>query len=225
MNNAVQIFNNPDFGQIRTVIIDGEPWFVGKDVAEILGYTNSRKAIIDHVDKEDKRDGVTICDSMGREQIPILINESGLYSLILSSKLPTAKKFKHWVTSEVLPALRKAGHFEIQKEGECHFPTRPLTSDDYIDAARTIAKCHNSRLPIVLDLYRKAGLDVSKIEVQKITPNEADVIELVELLNQHTLTELCKMLDICKTSLYYYRTGKYKPSKERMKKIIETLRK
>lgn len=224
MNNTVQIFNNPDFGQIRTVIIDGEPWFVGKDVAEILGYVKARNAIAAHVDEDDAlKQGIT--DELGRIQETILINESGLYSLILSSKLPMAKKFKHWVTSEVLPALRKAGHFEIQKEGECHFPTRPLTSDDYIDAARTIAKCHNSRLPIVLDLYRKAGLDVSKIEVQKITPNEADVIELVELLNQHTLTELCKMLDICKTSLYYYRTGKYKPSKERMKKIIETLRK
>ncbi len=107
------VFKNDEFGTMRTVNIEGEPYFVGKDVAEILGYANSRKAIIDHVDDEDKRDGVTIRDSMGREQIPILINESGLYSLILSSKLPTAKKFKRWVTNEVLPSIRKHGMYAV----------------------------------------------------------------------------------------------------------------
>lgn len=84
-------------------LINNEPWLVGKDIAKALGYTNSRKAISDHVDGEDKIDGVTIRDPIGRCQNPILINESGLYSLILSSKLPNAKKFKRWVTSEVLP--------------------------------------------------------------------------------------------------------------------------
>lgn len=105
----LQIFNNEEFGEIRAVTIDGEPWFVGKDVAEILGYSNTRKALSDHVDEEDKMDGVTIRDSIGREQKPILINESGLYGLILSSKMPNAKKFKHWVTSEILPSIRKHG--------------------------------------------------------------------------------------------------------------------
>ena len=94
MQNELKIFENPEFGRIRTMEINGEPYFVGKDVAEILGYSNPRKAIIDHVDEEDKTDGVTIRDSIGREQKPILINESGLYSLILLSKLPTTKKFK-----------------------------------------------------------------------------------------------------------------------------------
>lgn len=112
MNN-LEVFKNQEFGEVRTITIDNEPYFVGKDVAEILGYTNPRKAIIDHVDEEDKTDGVTICDSIGRSQNPVCINESGLYSLILSSKLPTAKKFKHWVTSEVLPAIRKHGMYAI----------------------------------------------------------------------------------------------------------------
>lgn len=111
--NDIKIFNNEEFGDIRTVTIDGEPWFVGKDVAEILGYSNTRKALLDHVDEDDKTDGVTIRDSIGREQTPVLINESGLYSLILSSKLPTAKKFKHWVTSEVLPSIRKTGQYQM----------------------------------------------------------------------------------------------------------------
>lgn len=107
--NELTTFNNPDFGNIRTLTVNGEPWFVGKDVAEILGYTNSRKAIADHVDEEDK--GVTNCDTLGGTQTMTIINESGLYSLILSSKLPTAKKFKHWVTSEVLPAIRRTGAY------------------------------------------------------------------------------------------------------------------
>lgn len=111
--NEIQIFKNEEFGDIRTVTIDGEPCFVGKDVAEILGYSNTRKALLDHVDEDDKTDGVTIRDSIGREQMPVLINESGLYSLILSSKMPNAKKFKHWVTSEVLPSIRKTGQYQM----------------------------------------------------------------------------------------------------------------
>lgn len=113
--NELQIFNNEEFGQIRTVTINNEPWFVGKDVAEILGYSNTRKALTDHVDDEDKLDGVTIRDSIGREQSPIFINESGLYSLILRSQLPAAKRFKRWVTSEVLPAIRRTGSYEMEQ--------------------------------------------------------------------------------------------------------------
>ena len=111
--NELMIFSNPEFGEIRTVEVDGEPWLVGKDVVQALGYTNPQKALADHVDPEDKRqgDGVTIRDPMGREQHPTVINESGLYSLVLSSKLPGAKKFKRWVTSEVLPSIRKHGAY------------------------------------------------------------------------------------------------------------------
>ncbi len=116
--NEIQIFNNKEFGNIRTVNIAGEPWFVGKDVANALGYSNNRKAISDHVGEEDKRDGVTIRDSIGREQNPILINESGMYSLIFGSKLKSAKQFKHWVTSEVLPAIRKTGSYQSVPQGK-----------------------------------------------------------------------------------------------------------
>ncbi len=107
----LQIFNNEEFGNVRSLVIDNEPWFVGKDVAEALGYKNVRDSLARHIDSDDKRDEVVIHDSMGREQKPIIINESGLYSLILSSKLPNAKKFKRWVTSEVLPTLRKIGSY------------------------------------------------------------------------------------------------------------------
>ena len=107
----LQIYKNAEFGSVRTTVIGSEPFFVGKDVAEILGYSNPRKALFDHVNAEDKMDGVTIRDSIGREQKPILINESGLYSLILRSQLPKAQKFKRWVTAEVLPSIRRHGMY------------------------------------------------------------------------------------------------------------------
>ena len=111
--NSLQVFKNSDFGEIRTVLIGDEPYFVGKDVAEVLGYTDVAHAVIDHVDEEDRVNSKT----QGQNDLELgqrggwLINESGLYSLILSSKLPTAKAFKRWVTSEVLPSIRKHGAY------------------------------------------------------------------------------------------------------------------
>lgn len=133
MNTTIETFNNKDFGSLRSMMINEEPWFVGKDVADILGYSNSRKAIADHVDEEDK--GVTKCDTLGGTQGLVVINESGLYSLILSSKLPAAKKFKHWVTSEVLPSIRKKG-YAIDRDHVLHSgntitdPSTPLSREE-----------------------------------------------------------------------------------------------
>lgn len=141
--NKLMIFNNPEFGEIRTVEVNGEPWLVGKDVARALGYANPRKALDDHVDLEDKLqgDGVTIRDSMGREQHPTLINESGLYSLVLSSKLPGAKKFRRWVTSEVLPSIRKTGGYNLPK--------------DYPSALRALADAEEQRLALAAENERQ----------------------------------------------------------------------
>lgn len=111
--SKLQIFKNAEFGSIRTLTINGEPYFVGRDVAEILGYSNSRKALADHVDEEDK--GVTKCDTLGGTQEMTVINESGLYSLIFGSKLPTARRFKRWVTSEVLPTIRRHGVYAVDE--------------------------------------------------------------------------------------------------------------
>lgn len=108
--NDLKIFSNEEFGEVRTVVIDGEPWFVGRDVANALGYANGRKALSDHVDSEDK--GVTKCDTLGGKQELATVNESGLYALVFGSKLDSAKRFKRWVTSEVLPAIRKNGFYE-----------------------------------------------------------------------------------------------------------------
>lgn len=127
--NELKIFENKEFGQVRTVIIDGEPWFVGKDVAVALGYKNTKDALLNHVDDEDRRilqrsEIATLENNLPKETFPVefasadipnrgltVINESGVYSLIFGSKLPSAKKFKHWVTSEVLPSIRKTGAY------------------------------------------------------------------------------------------------------------------
>lgn len=112
----VQIFQNNEFGNIRTVTIDGNPWFVGKDVANALGYTNPQKAVRDHVTLEDR--GVNEMDTPSGTQQMTVINESGLYSLVLGSKLESEKRFKHWVTSEVLPTLRKTGSYGMPQGKE-----------------------------------------------------------------------------------------------------------
>lgn len=158
----LQIFEHEDFGQIRVVELDGEPWLVGKDVALSLGYSNTKDALARHVDPEDKHqeDGVVIYDPMGRKQKPTIINESGLYSLILSSKLPGAKRFKHWVTHEVLPALRKTGQYSLHPVTE----QRGLTIDDYLKAASIVANCRNERLPYVLGFLEQGGLSIPKIQ-------------------------------------------------------------
>lgn len=155
----LQIFKNPDFGEIRTLTIEDEPWFVGKDVAVVLGYSNPRDALAKRVDDEDK--GVAKCDTLGGKQDFTIINESGLYSLILSSKLPTAKKFKRWVTSEVLPAIRKTGKYEAKKQTKPK--SKPLSSVNH--AAEIIGRAYDSagidpcyKVLALTDLYRAEGL-------------------------------------------------------------------
>lgn len=167
--NEVQIFKNDEFGEIRVVEKDGEVWFVAADVTKILGYNNNSKAIKDHVDEEDKH----LCkynESLGLSKFgAIIINESGLYSLILSSKLPTAKKFKRWVTSEVLPAIRKTGKYELvpveveespAQEGQ-YLDLTQLELDQRIKIATIIASCRRERLALVAKVL---SLDVEELK-------------------------------------------------------------
>ena len=156
--NELQVFNFNN-NEVRTLLINDEPYFVGKDIAEVLGYKNPRKAMLDHVDEEDKTYGVTIRDSIGREQKPICINESGLYSLILSSKLPQAKEFKRWVTSEVLPAIRKTGGYKL-----------PQTPMDILKVTYDALKETN-------DTVAKHDLRIKELEENKsLTPGEYNYI-------------------------------------------------
>lgn len=109
--NELKVFNSEEFGDVRTVTINGDPWFVGKDVAAALGFTNPRDAILTHVFDEDK--GVESIDTLGGKQKMTVINESGLYALVFGSRLKSAQRFKHWVTSEVLPAIRRTGGYQV----------------------------------------------------------------------------------------------------------------
>lgn len=140
MTNELEIFKNEEFGEIRTVTINGEPWFVGKDIATALGYEDTVNALKKHVVLEDKIMGCqnttpSIKDSLGRTQHPTWINESGLYTLIFGSKLESANRFKHWVTSEVLPSIRKHGAYMTNEVIE-----RTLTDPDYLIQLATALK-------------------------------------------------------------------------------------
>lgn len=161
MNN-IQIFNNPEFGEIRTVIINDEPWFVGRDVAVALGYAKPQNAVRDNVEEDDARkQGVT--DTIGREQKTVIINESGLYSLIFGSKLESAKKFKKWVTSEVLPSIRKTGQY-----GQARLP---MTIPEQIQLiAQGYGELHEEVQTIKKDLEDfKNDMPILGVEESKIT--------------------------------------------------------
>lgn len=163
--SKIQLFTNEELDmKVRVVEINGEPWLVGKDVAEVLGYKNPRKALLDHVDVEDK--GVTKCDTLGGSQEMTVINESGLYSLVLRSKLPVAKKFKRWVTSEVLPSIRKHGMYA----------TDDLLNDPdlMIKAANKIKEEKEGRLKAesqvkeLTDKVVKLSIDVNNLEKRTV---------------------------------------------------------
>lgn len=132
--NEVQLFNFENH-EVRSLLINSEPWFVGKDVAEALGYSKARNAIATHIDSEDKKDA-PIQGTLGGVQEMTVINESGLYSLVLSSKLPSAKKFKRWVTSEVLPALRKTGQYQVKELSGSELMAKALIEAQNVLAAK-----------------------------------------------------------------------------------------
>lgn len=161
--NELKIFNNEEFGKIRTVTIDNEPWFVGKDVAEALGYGKGKSlnnAINNHVDNEDK--GVTEMMTPGGKQKMTTINESGLYALIFGSKLESAKRFKHWVTSEVLPTLRKTGSYEMPKKKQSNERLASVNNAVKILTPMLQAAGCNSKIQLLTakSLYEKAGVNL-----------------------------------------------------------------
>ena len=184
-DNMIEIFKNEEFGEIRTLTINNEPYFVGKDVASILGYSNPRKALIDHVDEEDKiqNDGVTIRDSIGRLQKPIVINESGLYSLILSSKLPTAKKFKRWVTSEVLPSIRKHGAYMTEETLE-----KAITNPDFLIRLATELKHEKEQRKLLEEEKKINAPKVIFADAVSVSDTNISIGSLSKLLKQNGIS-------------------------------------
>lgn len=178
MNNDLQVWNY-ESSEIRTVTIDNEPWFVGKDVAAVLGYSNTRDALAKHVDDEDKNT-VVIRDGIQGNPNTIVINESGLYSLVLSSKLPTAKKFKRWVTNEVLPSIRKHGAYMTDQTLE-----QALTSPDFLIQLATQLKQEKEKRE---QLEAQAEQDKPKVLfAESVSASKTSILvgELAKILKQN----------------------------------------
>ncbi|MBO4524188.1 MAG: phage antirepressor KilAC domain-containing protein [Ruminococcus sp.] len=179
MKNEIQLFHNDEFGEVRTVMIDGNPWFVGKDVACILGYAKPQNAIANHVDDEDKTSALIQGTGSNYKSKTVLINESGVYSLILSSQLPNAKSFKRWVTSEILPALRKTGGYSVNDSAYFIGKFFPYATEQ-----------QQTLLQVTLDhldaLSRQIETDKPKVEF-------ADhVAESESLIDMNTMSKLAK---------------------------------
>lgn len=194
----MMIFNNAEFGQVRSVIIDNEPWFVGKDVAEALGYKNTKDAILSHVDKDDRRiiqrsDIPTIENHIPKEVLPVdfvrgeipnrglsAINESGLYALIFGSKLESARKFKHWVTSEVLPSLRKTGSYNmVQPEERAEIKVLRERTQHIRELNALIDRCKGD-IRAVERLLIPEPNNLSHVPEKSVRTLETDEIESVE---------------------------------------------
>ena len=222
--NDVQVFNNEEFGSLRTVWLNGVLWFAGKDVAQALNYTNPQKALRDHVEKED----TTVNESFTVNGTNVtLINESGLYSLILSSKLPSAKRFKRWVTSEVLPSLRRSGHYTTG--GESGAATqRMLTVDDYFKAASIISTCRNERLPYVLGLLKQGGIELPKVKeavLEDCRCEAARLINKAKIAYGVSYTQIGKLTRLPTTTITRIASGAQIPTNQRAICIVEAVKK
>lgn len=237
--NGLQTFANEEFGAVRSLMIEDMPWFVGYDVAKALGYVKPRNAVSVHVDDEDKNtaliQGAIQGGTQGNPNMTI-INESGLYSLILSSKLPAAKRFKRWVTSEVLPAIRRTGGYgtatqaaEPETAAET-LPARETTNDDYLRAASIVASCKNERLPYVLAYLSKAGLStVCHVQTQEEQRDRYEIMRLlVKAYNDYGIsdTTIGKATGLNRAQIRMYRTGERFPKAGRaeyIKAVIEPM--
>lgn len=191
MNNELQVFNSSEFGNVRVVQVDGEPWFVGKDVAEVLGYSDTNKAVAMHVDDEDKKLNDKSSLSFGQRGAT-LINESGLYALIFGSKLDKAKAFKRWVTSEVLPTIRKTGSYKTPKQ-----------SSDREKAMLKNAQARSAKL--WLEIAKNTGIQTYKDVCNAYAAKELageDVLPLPKVQEKsYSATDIGKMLGVSKAKI------------------------
>ena len=227
MENNMQIFQNEKFGKIRTLNLDGEPWFVGADVCKALLIVNSRDALT-RIDDDEK--GVVSTDTLGGRQEVTIVNEPGLYALILSSRKPEAKAFKRWITHEVIPAIRKHGAY-ISPNAEAVQVTP--TIEQYIASARIIATCRADRLRMVIGLLDKAGMSmpmdistnskVERVNTAELQTNIRRVKDSNHMKRDEILKRLSDATDIPFGTMltYYYKT--VSAPVEKVKAILEAL--
>ena len=202
MKNEMMIFNNEQFGQVRVIDIDGEGWLVGKDVAELLGYKNTRDALHKHVDEEDKSEVAIHDGSQNRNMV--VINESGLYSLVLRSKLPQAKKFRHWVTSEVLPSIRKHGAYMTEQTLE-----QALTSPDFLIQLANQLKQEQEARKLAEQQKDELNKEVNTLLVAEDTISFRDFSQIVDI-GRTRLFEILRDMEILdKNNIPYQRYSKY----------------
>lgn len=202
MKNEMMIFNNEQFGQVRVIEIDGEGWLVGKDVAELLGYKNTRDALHKHVDEEDKSEVAIHDGSQNRNMV--VINESGLYSLVLRSKLPQAKKFRHWVTSEVLPSIRKHGAYMTEQTLE-----QALTSPDFLIQLANQLKQEQEARKLAEQQKDELNKEVNTLLVAEDTISFRDFSQIVDI-GRTRLFEILRDMEILdKNNIPYQRYSKY----------------
>ena len=202
MKNEMMIFNNEQFGQVRVIEIDGEGWLVGKDVAELLGYKNTRDALHKHVDEEDKSEVAIHDGSQNRNMV--VINESGLYSLVLRSKLPQAKKFRHWVTSEVLPSIRKRGAYMTEQTLE-----QALTSPDFLIQLANQLKQEQEARKLAEQQKDELNKEVNTLLVAEDTISFRDFSQIVDI-GRTRLFEILRDMEILdKNNIPYQRYSKY----------------
>ena len=201
---TMQVFNNEAFGNVRVKIIRDEPWFMGIDVCKALGYVNNRKALMDHVDEEDKKDGVEIRDSIGRVQKGIVINESGLYSLILRSKRDSAKEFKRWITSEILPIIRKTGGYVNNDEMfiNTYLPNADEQTKIMFKSSLTAIRELNGKIDTLNGEIKKLDGQVSELgnKVEVMTPKAEYYDDVLQSEGLVSITTIAK--DYGKSALW-----------------------
>lgn len=217
----LQIFNHQDFGQIRVVEQDREPWFVAADVCRALEVGNPSDAVA-RLDADD-RTLVSIEGSSNGKPVNA-VNEPGLYSLVLGSRKPEAKAFKRWITHEVLPSIRKTGGYHLVEVLPA-VKQRSLTTDDYLKAATIVGSCRNERMPYVLGLLKQAGFSIPDVQRSR----EQLQTELMEVLdrafsNGFTSRQISAMVGIDYGTICQYRRGIHKPGRKRAEYIIQVVR-
>lgn len=214
--NEIQIFEHETFGQIRVIDRGGEPWFIAVDVCRALDISRTQTRRLD-----DDEKGVHLTHTPSGDQEMTIINEPGLYSMVLGSRKPEAKTFKRWVTHEVLPSIRQNGYYALMP---VETNQRTLTSDDYLRAATIVARCRNDRLPYVLGFLEKGGWDVPKIEKPafKRTPIAVVVNRTLEETGL-SLRQLAKLTGLCPTTLCHYRNGQREPQGKNYDHVVNVL--
>ncbi len=233
--NEMQIFHYEN-NEVRTILKDGEPWWVLADVCQVLEIENSRN-VAARLD-EDEKNTVHLTDGIRGNPNMTIINESGLYKVILRSDKPEAKKFTRWVTHEVLPAIRKTGQYHVSPKTAA--VRRALTTDDYIKAASLVANCRNERLPYVLGFLEQGGFETPVVEERAeqmnsapesypfamMLPPQATASEAINWVIRNlglTPAQIGKMTGLCASCISRYRDEKIKPKPERAELIVRVI--